>query len=304
MRKPLLALTAAAVLLAGCDSKREELAAALAQSQALAAEKDSLVTEMLATTQLVSDINGELAKARGVGVSPVLPGEQQATPAAQERQIVLGKISEVITRLNDAESQLEKSKARIESMALKDRRLLGQVAQYKRTIADLKETTERQQVELTAIIEQQKLEIATLNQTVDTMRVENASLAARTTALTDTVGALTEYKNRVYVVTGTKKELLEKGVIVQEGSKFLVFGGKQVHQARKLDPSQFTAIDKTVDQVIPLPRADKNYRIVSRQAVEFAETNEDNPSKVKGELRIASPEEFWAPSKYLILMED
>ena len=304
MRRSLLAVTAAAALLAGCDSKREELAAALQQSQALSAEKDSLLSEMLATTALVNDINGELAKARGVGVSPVLPGEQPATPAAQDRQVVLGTIREVITRLNDAEAQLEKSKARVESMALKDRRLLGQLAQYRKQLADLKTTTETQASELNAIIEQQKAEIASLNQNLDTMRVENATLAARTTALTDSVAQLASWKNTVYVVTGTKKELLEKGVIVQEGSKFLFFGGRQVHPARDLDPQAFEIVDRTQTQTIQLPRADKNYRIVSRQSTGYVQTDAEKPGQVRGQLQITSPEEFWAPSKFLIVMED
>src|ERR1700737_4762530 len=52
------------VLTAGCDRSRAELTKALAESRAAEAQKDSLLTEVLETTQFVSDLNSELAKAK------------------------------------------------------------------------------------------------------------------------------------------------------------------------------------------------------------------------------------------------
>ena len=66
-------------------------------------------------------------------------------------------------------------------------------------------------------------------------------------ALTDTVGNLTAYKNTVYYAVGTKDELMKKGIVTKEGTKFLVFGGSRLEPARNLNPDRFTAIDKTAE---------------------------------------------------------
>ena len=65
-------------------------------------------------------------------------------------------------------------------------------------------------------------------------------------------------------------------------------------------------MDKTRDLTIALPREDKNYKIISRQSPQFLASSSltDDGKKVHGSLQIESPEEFWAPSKYLIVVED
>lgn len=295
MRKVWLLATLA--LVAACNPSRKELEAALAESQRVSAEKDSLLTEVMATTTLVNEINAELAKARNVGVAPVLASEKGMTPAAEERTAVLGKIREVITRLNESE-------ARVEAMETSDRRLNSQIARYKKTLAELRETTERQKAEYEAIIAQQQEQIATLQVEVDTARAENTRLASYSMALSDTVSELTSLKNTAYVVSGTKQELLDRGVVVNEGSKFLFFGGKKLLPARDLPADAFTAIDLTRDTVIALPRADKNYKIVSRHDTAFVDASVEDGDKFRGEIHILRPGQFWAASKYLILVED
>ena len=75
----------------------------------------------------------------------------------------------------------------------------------------------------------------------------------------------------MFYIAGTEEELLKKGVVVKEGKKFLFFGGKQLHPARSLDSSVFTAVDKTTMTTIALP-ADREYKVVSRQDLAFADT--------------------------------
>ena len=93
-----------AVTTMGCTS-RANLTKALAESKAAEAQKDSLLTEVLETTQFVSDLNSELAKAK---VAALEIGEDRGVPGAQqdkaERQATLGKIRQVIDRLNESEA--------------------------------------------------------------------------------------------------------------------------------------------------------------------------------------------------------
>ena len=294
-----LIVVLAATAITGCDRSRAELTKALAESKAAEAQKDSLLTEVLETTQFVSDLNSELAKAKAVSVSP--DGADRGIPGAQfdreERKATLERIQQVIARLNESEEKLTAAENRAKKASNKNVRLLAQIATYKQTIEDLKTAAEQQRSEQEAIIADQRTQISTLAGQVDNLNIQTASLR-------DTVVHLTKYKNRVYYAVGTKKELLKDGVVTKEGSKFLIFGGTRLEPARKPNLEAFTMIDKTQTLSIPLPRTDKKYKIISRQSPEYLSGDVTEKGEVKGVLEIASPEDFWSASKYLILVEN
>jgi len=283
----------------GCDRNRAELTKALAESKAAEAQKDSLLTEVLETTQFVSDLNSELAKAKAVSVS--LEGADRGMPGSQldreERKATLERIQQVITRLNESEAKLTVTETRAKNAKIRNARLLAQIATYKQTIEDLKTAAEQQRSEQQAIIADQRTQIANLSGQVDELHVQTASLR-------DTVVHLTTYKNRVYYAVGSKDDLLRNGVVTKEGSKFLFFGGTRLEPARKPNLESFTMIDKTQTLSIPLPRSDKKYKIISRQSPEYLAGNLTDKGEVRGVVEIASPEEFWSASRYLILVEN
>jgi hypothetical protein len=282
----------------GCDRRHAELQKALSESQAAEAQKDSLLTEVLETTQFVSDVNSELAKARSVAM--INAGEDGGAPGAdrdrQERKATLARIQQVIARLNESEAKLTATENRAKNARIRNARLLAQISTYKRTIEDLKAAAEQQRAENEAIIADQRSQIALLAGQVDTLDRER-------TTLRGSVANLITYKNTVFYAVGTKDELIEKGVVKKEGSKFLFFGGTRLEPARNLNASAFTAIDKTQTLSIALPRSDRKYRIVSRQSPTFLAGDVTGDGDVKGVVEIVSPEEFWSPSRYLILVQ-
>jgi hypothetical protein len=282
----------------GCDRSRADLNKALAESRAAEAQKDSLLTEVLETTQFVSDLNSELAKAKiaamEVGDEPGVPGAQQDK---EERQATLDRIRQVIDRLNESEAKLTATEERAKNAKVKNARLLAQITTYKQTIEDLKTAAEQQRAETEAIIADQRNQIATLSGRIDTLSLEKGWLI-------DTVAHLTRYKNRVYYAVGTKDELINNGVVTKEGSKFLFFGGTRLEPARRPNLDAFTMIDKTQTLSIPLPRTDKKYKIVSRQSPDFLTGDVTEKGEVKGVVEIGSPEEFWSASKFLILVQN
>jgi hypothetical protein len=283
----------------GCQD-RKQLTTALAEAKASEAEKDSLLTEVLETTQFVSDMNAELAKAKGVSVDSAGsdPGVPGATADRAARGAALDRLRQVITRLNESETKLAETEKRAKQSRQRNARLLAQIETFKTTIADLRSTAEQQKAQYEAIIADQQNQIVTLNSRVDT-------LAANTAALTDTVANLTSYKNTVYYAVGTKDELMKKGVVVKEGSKFLFFGGTRLEPARNAAPDLFTAIDKTKETSIRLPYPNKKYKIISRQNPTYLATPVTKDGKLSGDaIQIAQPEEFWSASKYLVLVQD
>jgi hypothetical protein len=283
----------------GCNRSKAELAKALAESKAAEAQKDSLLTEVLETTQFVSDLNSELAKAKAIAVSG--EGTDRGMPGAQldneERKATLERIQQVIARLNESEAKLTVTENRVKNAKIRNARLLAQITTYKRTVEDLKTAAEQQRAEQEAIIADQRTQIANLSGQVDELNVQTASLR-------DTVVHLTAYKNRVYYAVGTKDELLKNGVVTKEGSKFLFFGGTRLEPARKPNLDAFRMVDKTQTVSIPLPRPDKRYKIVSRQSPEYLTGQVRENGEVEGVVEIAQPEEFWSASRYLILVEN
>ena len=294
-----LGLIAMLVLAAvGCDRRNAELQKALSDSRAAEAQKDSLLTEVLETTQFVSDVNSELAKARSVAI--INAGEDGGPPGAardrEERKATLARIQQVILRLNESEAKLTVTENRAKTARIRNARLLAQISTYKRTIEDLKAAAEQQRAENEAIIADQRSQIALLAGQVDTLGQERNTLRG-------SVANLISYKNTVFYAVGTKEELIEKGIVKKEGSKFLFFGGTRLEPARNLNASAFTAIDKTQTLSIALPRSDRKYRIVSRQSPTFLSGDVTKDGDVKGVVEIVSPEEFWSPSRYLILVQ-
>ncbi|HEX3276596.1 MAG TPA: hypothetical protein VHR43_17195 [Gemmatimonadales bacterium] len=293
-----------AIATTGCN--QAELKKALADAKSAEAQKDSLLTEVLETTQFVTDINSELAKAKALAVTTVSsdPGLPGARKDREDRKAALERVQAVITKLNESEAKLAATEAKAKTSRQRNARLLAQIETYKKTIDDLRTTAEAQKTDYEAQLAAANTQIATLAGRVDTLTTEKGRLESDKAALADTVVNLTSYKNTVYYAVGTKDELMKKGVITKEGSKFLVFGGTRLEPARNLNPEAFTAIDKTTNTSIALPRTDKKYKIVSRQSPTYLAQGVSKDGKVSGTVQIAQPEEFWSASKYLILVQD
>jgi len=298
--------TASVIMTTGCQD-RKQLTAALAEAKAAEAEKDSLLSEVLETTQFVTDANTELAKVKGMAVKsagsdPGVPGAKADRAA---RAAALDRLKQVIARLDESETKLAETEKRAKQSRQRNARLLAQIETYKKTIDDLRTSAEQQKTQYETIIADQQHQIVTLNGRVDTLGGQVTALTATKVALTDTVTTLTSYKNTVYYAIGTADELLKKGVVVKEGSKFLIFGRSRLEPARNVAPEAFTAVDKTVATSIPLPRPDKKYKIISRQNPTYLASTVAKDGKISGDaLQIAQPEEFWSASKYLVLVQE
>ncbi len=286
----------ALALLAGCEKLGEAgrtnaaradsivtLNAQLAEMQTTADQQDSLMQDFVATTKLIDDIDKQISEVKGLKPRVRLAssgGERAADPRAEAREVLLGKVEDVT-------AMLEQSRRRVQSLSTTSTRLQKQVEQYVETIASLE-----------GMVERQRVEIDRLNVTVDSLRVANRVIAEERAAALDTADHLRRESNTVYYVIGTRQELMQKGIIVEEGSKFLFMGRKALVPARRLDPSLFTAIDKFQTTELSLHRPEARFRVISRHDASMIV-----PENGTGRLRIAAPREFWGASKYLIIVE-
>ncbi|MBM4195336.1 MAG: hypothetical protein FJ202_13310 [Gemmatimonadetes bacterium] len=301
IRRYTVIVAAGALALGACDGSKKELEKTLAQVQTISAEKDSLLKDVMATSQFIAEVNTELAKVRSrVAGRPVqgAAGEMESnlTPSRQ-REAIKAKVAELTERLNGSEARLAQSRKRVSDLTASNAALAQQMASYDSTIASFK-----------SIIDNQKTEIASLTEQINALQAENTSLKADKVTLTQEKVTLTQEKddlttekNLVYYVIGREDDLQKKGIIAKQGG--MLGMGKTTVPGAALNASDFTAIDRTKVAEIAFPKADKTYRIVSRQDVTALETAPDKSGRIKGGLKITDAPKFWGPSKFLILIE-
>jgi hypothetical protein len=290
-----------AATLAACDNGAKQQLATVshvdsARVDSLAGVRKDLLDEVMTSTQFVNQINTELAKARALANKPSiqLDNNTESSKVNEERKQVVARIVYLVAKLDSVQTRLTSTRKRASEMAQKDSTLIQQVAEFQKTISDLQASSEQQRATLQGQIDKQTAQIASLNGEVDT-------LVHVKTQLTDQVGQLTTEKNTAYYVIGTRDELIQKGILVTEGQKrFLLVGSRTVSPARQLDTTAFTKIDRLTDRTITLPPGE--YQIWSRQSPAFAAPSSMKDGKLTGTLTIEQPEQFWAPSKFLIIV--
>ncbi len=286
-------LAVVALALVGCENK--ETLRKLEELTIISAEKDSLLKEVVETTRLMNDISTELASVKdlgGPGDAVVVSPESPLQVSEAYRDGILEKIQEVTKRVNLSEERLRASQRRIRRLSSSSDSLKSELVKFEVTIADFR-----------TLIEDQKTSITALTDDVNELHAANVQLAAEKEALADTVQTMAEKENTVFYVIGSKNDLLERGIVVEEGGKFLFFGKKTLQPARDLAEADFIAIDKREVTRIPFPRDDRKYRIASRHNLSYLGGMLENDGKIQGELEIDAPDEFWEPSKFLIIVE-
>jgi hypothetical protein len=310
MRRCHLLLPCLALCVVGCDTKAKEQLRSLARADSLRTDsivaiKNDLLSEVMTSTQFVNDVSLEMAKLKAREPAKLAWSATSETDAAAikaERAAVVSRIRELVARLDSSQARVNSLRARATRLSRQDSSLVGQVGAYEKTIASLRLTVEQDKAAYEAVIARQNAQIAALHSTVDTVTKDNARLTGETTALIDTLSTLTTEKNTAYYVIGTKDELVREGVLVEEGRKrFLVLGGRTVAPARELDTAKFTRIDRIRDRIIRFPAGD--YTILTRQSPSFASPFSVKDGKFSGGLRIEQPEQFWEPSKFLIIIK-
>jgi hypothetical protein len=264
----------------------------LNQLATVSAEKDSLLAQVAENARLMSEIGAQLvAVADREKLDKAV--EASESPMAASRDSLRVMVGDVTQRIQMGEERLRESQRRIRTLT---RVSDSARAQFEATITSLTET-----------LENQKATIGTLTARVETLEAENVVLASEKAALADTVEHLVTETNTAYYVIGTKDELIERGIVTEEGGSRVLFifgkAGKTIVPARQLDPADFTPIDIRSVTEITLPDSTDEYRIASRQDVAaLAEPPADGKIRGTSALRIMAPDQFWMPSKFLILV--
>jgi hypothetical protein len=290
------------VTVSACSQEAEQRAEAaeakVAQLNQIAAAKDSLTREMMATTTFMTELNDELAKVKPAKGSKTNVVQGETVVALEDyRAGMITKIKDLRSRLDENEKRLASTSERLRKLSAGNKELSAQIAAYDSMVVGYKR-----------IMDDQRTQIAVLTNNVDALQKKNQVLADENTHLTSRVSEMTDFANAVYYVLGNKKELMEKGVVAQVGgSRVLGVGwrtGETLVPGTNLNETAFQRSSKSEATEIALPDPTKKYRLVSPQNVNSLATKPGKDGKFTGtSIKIADPESFWAPSKFLILVE-
>jgi hypothetical protein len=294
MRLPLLAATLA-IVATGCVSK-SEYDRQIQQVSAISAEKDSLLQEVVQTSQFIAEVNGELDKVKSAKPVAAAAGEMEQLSPTQQRQALAERVKGLTDRLRESEERLAQSRRRVNQLTASSATMRAQMASFDSTIKSFQILIDNQKEEIVALLDQ----VSILTSENMALRETNTLLETQRAELSSEKTALTVEQNTVYWVAGKKDDLLRRGIIEQRGGMLGI--GKTQVLARTIDAGEFTEIDRTMVLEITLPDPAKSYRIISPNDLTGLDSAPAD-GKFKGTLRIASPETFWRPSKFLVLME-
>ena len=275
--------------LSACKASREHSSADSARAAAaeqherlateLSAQKDSLTRIVLQADEFIMRIDSSVRTVKGL---PRSKASERLDPLAQQienRKEVLARVDALVKRARTTATQLaaaQKENAELRVKAESDAQL----------VADLGTTIQRQQA------------------SIDGLQLRVDSLNGVTRDLEGRLTTLAAAHNKAYYVVGTEDELVKKGIVVREGGANLLVArpGRTLQTARTLDPSAFTPVDQREAQEITLPDSTRRYAVISRQSLDYAEVAEREKTTFRGNLKITRPDQFWASSRYLVLV--
>jgi len=278
------------MFLAACGPTPEQ-EAQLAELPTVSAERDRLQGEVDRLSAEIDQIEAQLAN---ITMIPA-PGTESATgptaPAA---------VGQLVEHVGAMEAQLTEAETRLRSVNATSANQRQQITSLEAAIAE-----ER------AALEGQRQRVASLEEAITGLESEIARQGEVNTQLTQTVEEMTEDANTVWYVVGTKEELLERGIVQEEGGSrvLFIFGkrGKTLVPSRTPDRAMFTMADRRMLSEIPLPMDEEvdepKWTVVTPQDLNAVASPLDEDGRVLGDaLSIMDPQQFWANSRYLIVV--
>jgi hypothetical protein len=282
------------VAIAACSNARDRARADSAQAAAeeqlrlttqLAAQKDSLTSVVIDADRFISQIDSQISRVKGLPAKASARKDLEGPLEEQleARKLMLARVKALVERSRQTASQLAESRRRESALKGENAKLQEELRKDEQMIADLGATIERQ-----------TMTIATLQTRVDSLTAESERLGVQVRSL-----------NKAYYVIGREGDLVKQGIVVREGGANLLVArvGRTLQPARKLRPELFTPVDQRSVVEIAVPDTTKRYRIVSPQNLDFAEVAHRDKSTFRGNLKIRDAEQFWGPSRYLIIVQ-
>lgn len=257
------------------ENQKVELAIQLSQ-------RDSIINEwVLAFNEIESDIKKITARENMLSLQSMNPeiSKDKRKEILTELQLIREMIDQNKKKIAGLNKQLKNSGIRIASLQARVDSLDANIALRDQDIAALKND-----------LENRNLEIGQLVHKVDTMSVVIADRETKISQQTDEM-------NKAFVVSGTYKDLKEKGLLIKEGG-VLGLGKKESLQENSLNDNLFTRVDITKTRTIPVNS--KSAKLVTEHPASSYELIKDDDNMI-AYIEIKDPSTFWKISKYAVV---
>ena len=273
--------------LARGDSLQTQLSESQMLSNQLNSQKDSLTRVVLDADAFLGQMDSAIKAVRGLPKAKRGSSESPLADQVAARKEMMDRVHALVARAKATATQLAEVQKKEADLTNENARMREQNAAQAQKIADDAQL------------------IADLGATIERQRTQIVMLEARLDSLSTEISTLGTKHFRAYYVIGLEKELLDKHIIVKEGGAnlLIVRAGRTTVPARVLNADLFTEIDQREAKMIEVPDTTKRYKLVSRQDLDHAEVQARDGNSFKGHLKIAKPDEFWAASRFLILVK-
>jgi uncharacterized coiled-coil protein SlyX len=248
-------------------------------------DRDSLVNEMTTTFDEIEKNLTFVREKRG-----------QLTLATTEGNKTYKELLvEDIRLMNE---MLVQSSKKIDELDKKLKASGFEIKSFKNKIAELNNNIIEQDnniKQLTAELEKRDYKIAEMDNQITVMQTNISSKSDTISIKSQIIEEKDNELNKAYYVAGTKKELLEKGVIMREGG----FLGLGKDKDLKDDPNEkyFSELDQRTTQALPI-HAKKAHLITEHPDSSYKFILENDQVAY---LQIEDPSEFWKLSRYLVV---
>ena len=272
-------LTASSFFITSCGSKEKEVNVLADSLTTVNGELSGKLTEIEAAVQeFVNAFNEIQDNLTAIKEKEKIVSTQNQSGDVKSKE---ESIKEDIQSIYDL---LAKNKDRIGSLSDKLKKSKSKIAGLEQMITTLQ-----------AQIDSKDGEIGALKASLEAKNIELSNIVMNLETVEQESSAKTEKLNTAFYAIGTKKELIERGVITKEGGFIGI--GKTAKIKDNFNKNYFTKIDVSNTTFINI--AAKKAKIVSNHP--------SNSYKLIGEktiekIEITNSEDFWASSKYLVIV--
>lgn len=285
MIKRSLYITGIVIFLASCQGNKEELSRQQAVIDSLTRqlnEKDSSVNEFLKAFNEIEESLLNVQNKQHVIESGSLSGESNLD--------VRARIEEEIRAINESMNETRNKMAELQSR-LKKSNL--KIAELEKMIARLNSTLAEKDAEIAALNEKliaMNYKVEGLTREVSSLKAEKEAVSQELELKSREAEQKTVELNTVYYAIGTKKELIEKGVLSKEGQ----FSGPRAKGKLGVtfNEKAFTRADlRTTTELL----------LNSKKARLLSPHPEGSFTLTGEKLTITQPQEFWKASRYCVV---
>lgn len=244
-------------------------------------ERDSVINEWLLT---FDQIEQDLAE--------IKEKEKMINVASSDSEISKSRKDKIREDIRYINTLLEANKQKIASLN----------AQLKKTGVTMK-ALEDKVATLEASVKQYESDINEMKTALANKEIQIEQLNTRVTGLDQTIAQQTETistqiaeMNKAYLISGTFKDLRDRGILSKEGG-FLGIGRKEAI-IEDFSDTLFAQIDITEIKMIPVNA--KNAKLITEHPTGSYELIRQDEKTVES-IEIKDPEQFWKISKYAVV---